>query len=887
MKTFSKLYLLAATALGLTACNSDQDYLDAFQSDPDAVRFSVQIGGGNEADLVTKVNTFDDTKESAFDAGDEISVATDDQTAVVYKLDKDKGWQPSTTGQYLIWKTDPMNFKAFYPADASMEAFTQPAEFKTEDDLKAADYMTFSGEKNRPTGNDALTLQMERKMARVIFNVKDQTGNQYKSFTASSITMSINSTGYSANGVVSGSMTVKTFPNNNKQFYALVTPTTADGDETFLTIEGTADEQPVKLTITGIPLLEAGKSYTYNLTIGKDKATVANVVVENWKEGTITGGVAEETTYPIIDAEAHTITTNAVDQFTADDIDKAMGTGDYLKIIGPITKTKDTSKWSDLYTLLSQKVKNLDLSEADITLVDYAFRAKNSILETIILPEKVTALPTDAFYNCQQLTKVTCKGDIATIGVDAFGLLATTFTLDMSANTKSPEFTPNTTVSTAANQQDFGNYFCAGVDVTVYVKDSNVRSSFVANSTWSDGISSSDYSVKIGIPATFNASTHTLTLYDGGLFEDADLTAALAGGTTLKVVGPMGTTLSTYRKLSSSVKNLDLSGASMDAVKAGAFSTNPSSLSILETIILPTGVQTIGMQAFDGCQNLKTVTCLGTISKIDDWAFDTGLDGTLTINLNGNTTADQVPSLGDYVFNDTSDSSTSNAKTIVNVTNTTIRDAIKGSSDWSGWLTKGVSVVCPAKVVGSTIYTYEEGQLTKDMIKSISPTIVGPLNLADWTVLGNCGKDLKNLYLKDVTVGTDLVSNFKFQPSTTYPNFQKLETITLPSTLKEIPEKCAYNCMYLTTVTCPGQVTKIGNQAFNSGYFETLDLSGFTYSSTTKYPTFVSGAIPKNNNENKGIKIVFGTEAEANEFKNSTEWKNNTLSNTITVTYKQ
>ncbi len=704
MKTFSKLYLLAATALGLTACNSDQDYLDAFQSDPDAVRFSVQIGGGNEADLVTKVNTFDDTKESAFDAGDEISVATDDQTAVVYKLDKDKGWQPSTTGQYLIWKTDPMNFKAFYPADASMEAFTQPAEFKTEDDLKAADYMTFSGEKNRPTGNDALTLQMERKMARVIFNVKDQTGNQYKSFTASSITMSINSTGYSANGVVSGSMTVKTFPNNNKQFYALVTPTTADGDETFLTIEGTADEQPVKLTITGIPLLEAGKSYTYNLTIGKDKATVANVVVENWKEGTIPGGVAEEVTktYPVIDPVNHIIETNKEDQFTTEQIDEALNGGTDLKIIGPITSKAKANDYTDLYSQLSQKVVNLDLSEAEIStaLPNNAFYVANSKLASIILPEDVTALPAGAFGYCSNLTKITCKGDIKSIGYGAFKGIANPSTLFLTANTGCPTFTDTEGgTSSTIEINNFASYVNAGQFVAVYVKDKDVRTKFLENTTWLNGLGLvGDHdtpSTAIGIPAKADASTHTLTLYEGGAFEDDDLATALGDGTDLKVVGEFPTSTRFSQKFGSYVTNLDLSEAKMSSVQAFAFCFAVK----LENITLPTTVETIGKSAFYGCSKLKTVTCLGAIETIGSGAFATDADGTLTINLKANT-KDKIPAWDkyDYPFND--GSINTNMKTVVMVNDAATREAFKADETdggWKSWLTKGVTVASLAE----------------------------------------------------------------------------------------------------------------------------------------------------------------------------------------------
>ena len=44
--------------------------------------------------------------------------------------------------------------------------------------------------------------------------------------------------------------------------------------------------------------MEAGKSYTYNLTVGKDKVAINDINVKDWTTGEITGGKAEETILP-------------------------------------------------------------------------------------------------------------------------------------------------------------------------------------------------------------------------------------------------------------------------------------------------------------------------------------------------------------------------------------------------------------------------------------------------------------------------------------------------------------------------------------------------------------------------------------------------------------
>ncbi len=76
---------------------------------------------------------------------------------------------------------------------------------------------------------------------------------------------------------------------NNAENFLKLTVTYNDG-------EGKPTQTRV-LDVTGIPALDKATSYTYDVKIGKDKATIGSVSVDDWSTGDdITGGDAVTTT---------------------------------------------------------------------------------------------------------------------------------------------------------------------------------------------------------------------------------------------------------------------------------------------------------------------------------------------------------------------------------------------------------------------------------------------------------------------------------------------------------------------------------------------------------------------------------------------------------------
>ena len=288
-KIMRRMMGCAAAILALTACSESEDLLSAFHSDPNAVRITAQVGKAS-ADGFTRSNPLGTAEEQAkFNENDEISVKADGQDAVTYQLNNNE-WQPQD-GKFLKWESDEMNFTAYYPAsfDGNLNNITLPAEYD-EATLAANDFMSYSGKQSNTNGNQ-LSLIMERKMARVVVEI-DGFNDQYAGATIDNIN-SLSICG------------VKAYKHSDKKFYALIKPCAAQNSATFISLDVAEGASKTTETLAGIPELTAGNSYTYQLTVGKDKVSVSGITVKDWTGGTITdNGKTEECPTPYVTFKA-------------------------------------------------------------------------------------------------------------------------------------------------------------------------------------------------------------------------------------------------------------------------------------------------------------------------------------------------------------------------------------------------------------------------------------------------------------------------------------------------------------------------------------------------------------------------------------------------------
>ena len=274
MKIMKRLMGCAAAILALTACSESEDLLAAYHSDSKAVHITAQVGKAS-ADGFTRSNPLGTAEEQAkFNENDEISVQADGQDAVTYKLVGSE-WQPQG-GKFLKWENETMNFTAYYPTSFN-GTITQPTEYNSLESLAAADFMSYSGKQTNTNGNQ-LTLTMNRMMARVVVEIAGF-NDQYAEATVNSLSI----------------CGIKAYKHDNK-FYALIKPCEAQNSATFISLDVAEEASKTTTeTLTGIPALTAGNSYTYQLKVGKNKISVSGITVANWNTGTITdNGKAEE-----------------------------------------------------------------------------------------------------------------------------------------------------------------------------------------------------------------------------------------------------------------------------------------------------------------------------------------------------------------------------------------------------------------------------------------------------------------------------------------------------------------------------------------------------------------------------------------------------------------
>lgn len=301
----------AALALVLAGCQSEDDFISSdYANDP----MAVHIRAGIEA-LQTRVNTTG--TGNAWDENDQISVTNTSPEAItgkdkaVYKYN-DSTWVPEGT-DYIVWSDDVENtFEAYYPVvEGKTDSYTQfelPTNQSSSNPTETnyigrADYMTAAASQSK---SDALNLTFKHHLAKVTVKISGY-GDQYETvkptFQAPTFTVPTTKTTVdgktltvAGNGTtVTGLFSEDTSVEAKHSFTAVLLPGKYAADDTFvqLNIQG-GTPLIVKANEQLTDGLESGKAYTFNVTVGKDGATINSVTVGDWgTDGWTESGTAD------------------------------------------------------------------------------------------------------------------------------------------------------------------------------------------------------------------------------------------------------------------------------------------------------------------------------------------------------------------------------------------------------------------------------------------------------------------------------------------------------------------------------------------------------------------------------------------------------------------
>ena len=428
----------------LAACSTDDE--QSANTAANEVKIAANVGGNS---IFTRSNPLgtDEEQQSSFNENDAISVTTEGKTVIYKKMGE--VWAPANAGDYLVWTGNAQTFEAYYPEKAddnstknSFSAGYVSKDQSTDTKIAQSDYMTCikNIEKAYIPSDRQLDLYFERQTARIIVKAS-RFGDEFKDLNPTLSAVEVYSKLKVPAGESDSYAAIKTYKkeeSGNNVFYALVSPGTGNDAEKFLKLTVTyndGDGKPTQtkvLDVTGIPALEKAMSYTYDVKIGKDKATIGSVSVTDWVPGDdITGGDAVTTTENAVliiknalaagekNIEIRNLPANA-DKSVFDAIREALKGANDGSIELTVYKVEalPSNAFSDC-----QPLKSIYLQ--DVKSIESVAFQDCSELKTIHAPI-VSSISDFAFADCPKLRSVTL-GNISAAGIRIFDNVITEF----------------------------------------------------------------------------------------------------------------------------------------------------------------------------------------------------------------------------------------------------------------------------------------------------------------------------------------------------------------------------------------------------------------------------------------------------------------------------
>ena len=317
-------------ALLLLGCSTESDSSD-WNEQTEVVRIAASVG--------TTTRTLPDgateTEQQQFVNNDKIAVeatytinGTNETKSVQYQY-ADGQWN-SVDGDFLTWrkKASAFQFKSFYPADGtnSLTAGCVYADQTTTAAMAKSDYMTATVNTTTRPADCMLRLGMDRQTARLIINIK-KIATEFPAGTKIDHVVMVSS---------------KSIPASSQQVEISPKQQGDGGETTTYTALVSPDAIAVKIYMTadGTPLtaktatLEKGKSYTYDLTVGKTKIDIEGIKVNDWNNGqTIDGGKPIYAPYVTFHANVGQTFKMTTKDYTISGLEYSVNDGAWKKVV--------------------------------------------------------------------------------------------------------------------------------------------------------------------------------------------------------------------------------------------------------------------------------------------------------------------------------------------------------------------------------------------------------------------------------------------------------------------------------------------------------------------------------------------------------------------------
>ena len=283
MKNHFFISMLAAAALlgGLTACNGKLDKAPRADQVPEnAVRITASIGNPFAATRSMPLGT--EEEQGKFNVGDEIFVSTCSSQRATYRFDGTV-WAPKE-GEYLLWEEDMEHFDAYYPAEYGEDPYVHPTDQSSTEKIAKADVMSVG--LNQEKTKEALHFTMKRRTTRLIVEIAG-----FKSeFPGDAKVENVRFHNKS-----NASAPLRTYipyakgEGKTGSTYTVLVP--RDAAYNTISLEVGGKTMTAKLSEF---TYDTGQSYTYRLTVGKEKLETTEVTVSDWTgSAVIPGGEAK------------------------------------------------------------------------------------------------------------------------------------------------------------------------------------------------------------------------------------------------------------------------------------------------------------------------------------------------------------------------------------------------------------------------------------------------------------------------------------------------------------------------------------------------------------------------------------------------------------------